>query len=99
MAEVSQDLEPTCAFCGGRQTQVRRLVIGFHVAICNECVDVAREILDDEQITPAGLPERLDRQWLESENRRLRRLLRTRGMDPDTPSDPEPPSEAQDPEP
>jgi hypothetical protein len=98
MAEVSQDLEPTCAFCGGRQTQVRRLVIGLHVAICNECVDVAREILD-EQITPAGLSERLDRQWLESENRRLRRLLRTRGVDPNTRSDQEPPSEAQGPEP
>jgi ClpX C4-type zinc finger len=55
MSEVSQDLEPTYAFCGGQQTRVRRLVVGLHVAICNDCFDVAREILDDQQPAPAEL--------------------------------------------
>jgi ATP-dependent protease Clp ATPase subunit len=85
MSEVSQNLEPTCAFCGGRQTAVRRLVIGLHVAICNDCVEVAREILaDDQEVTP--LQEQVDRQWLEMENRRLRDLLRQRGIDADPPA-------------
>jgi ATP-dependent protease Clp ATPase subunit len=84
MDEVEQDLEPTCAFCGGRQTRVRRLVIGLHVAICGDCVDVAREILDDEgELTVKD--ERPDREWLEAENRRLRELLRDRGIDPSVP--------------
>jgi ATP-dependent protease Clp ATPase subunit len=80
--EVSQDLEPTCAFCGGRETLVRRLVIGLHVAICKDCVDVAHEILEDQQGTACDQPTKLDRQWLETENRRLRELLRRSGIDP-----------------
>ena len=84
MDGVEQDLEPTCAFCGGRRTKVRRLVIGLHVAICGDCVDVAREILDDEEAL-AVQQERPDREWLEAENRRLRGLLRDRGIDPGVP--------------
>ena len=90
MRDVSKDLDPICAFCGGRETQVRRLVVGLHVAICAECVDVAREILDDSPGASPGQPDVLDRQWLESENRRLRDLLRHGGIDPNTPLSPTP---------
>ena len=83
MRDVSRDLEPICAFCGGRRTQVRRLALGLHVAICGDCIEVAREILDDSPDATAGQPGKLDREWLESENRRLRDLLLGKGVNPD----------------
>jgi len=90
MRDTSRDLEPVCAFCGGLRTQVRRLALGLHVAICGECVEVAREILDDSPDLSADRPEKLDREWLESENRRLRDLLRGTGVNPDAATPPEP---------
>jgi ClpX C4-type zinc finger len=35
-----------CSFCGKAQHQVKRLVAGPGVYICNECVDIANEIID-----------------------------------------------------
>ncbi len=37
-----------CAFCGKSQKQVRKLIGGAGVYICNECVDLCQEILDEE---------------------------------------------------
>jgi ATP-dependent Clp protease ATP-binding subunit ClpX len=39
----------TCSFCGKRQRQVNRLIAGPGVYICNECVDLCNEIMDQEQ--------------------------------------------------
>jgi ClpX C4-type zinc finger len=35
-----------CSFCGKTEGQVKKLVAGPGVYICNECVDVANEIID-----------------------------------------------------
>ena len=51
-----------CSFCGKRQNQVRRIIAGPGVYICNECVGLCREILDDgmyedtEEILPEVIP-------------------------------------------
>lgn len=37
-----------CAFCGKSQKQVRKLIGGSGVYICNECVELCQEILDEE---------------------------------------------------
>ncbi|MCE5195662.1 MAG: ATP-dependent Clp protease ATP-binding subunit ClpX [Negativicutes bacterium] len=37
-----------CSFCGKPQDQVRKLVAGNGVFICNECIDLCNEILEDE---------------------------------------------------
>ena len=37
-----------CSFCGKHQDQVRRLIAGPGVYICNECIDLCMSILDDE---------------------------------------------------
>src|SRR4030042_1843764 len=44
-----------CSFCGKSQEQVRRLIAGpGAVYICDECVQLCREILEDESVaTPA----------------------------------------------
>ena len=37
-----------CSFCGKPQRQVRKLIAGPGVYICDECVDLCNEIVDDE---------------------------------------------------
>jgi ATP-dependent Clp protease ATP-binding subunit ClpX len=37
----------TCSFCGKSQKQVKALVAGPGVYICNECIDLCAEILAD----------------------------------------------------
>src|SRR5688572_22454620 len=42
-----------CSFCGKSQDQVRRLIAGpGAVYICDECVDLCREIIDEESTPP-----------------------------------------------
>ncbi|MGY5339173.1 ATP-dependent Clp protease ATP-binding subunit ClpX [Levilactobacillus spicheri] len=38
----------TCSFCGKTQDQVRKIVAGPGVYICNECIDLCKEIIDEE---------------------------------------------------
>jgi ATP-dependent Clp protease ATP-binding subunit ClpX len=37
-----------CSFCGKTQKQVRKLIAGPGVYICDECIDLCNEIIDDE---------------------------------------------------
>ena len=39
-----------CSFCGKAQDQVRKLIAGPGVYICDECIDLCTEILDEELI-------------------------------------------------
>ena len=39
---------PRCSFCGKEQRMVSRLVAGPNVYICNECIALCNEILNDE---------------------------------------------------
>lgn len=41
-----------CSFCGKSQEQVRKLIAGPGVYICDECVELCNEILEEE-LTPA----------------------------------------------
>ena len=38
----------SCSFCGKTQEEVKRLIAGPGVYICNECVDLCNDILEDE---------------------------------------------------
>lgn len=44
-----------CSFCGKSQEQVRKLIAGPGVYICDECVDLCNEILDEE-LLDSGAP-------------------------------------------
>ena len=46
---AKQDDEKTlrCSFCGRRQDQVKRLVAGPGVYICDECIDLCYDIIYD----------------------------------------------------
>ena len=37
-----------CSFCGKNQRQVRKLIAGPGVYICDECIDLCNEIIDEE---------------------------------------------------
>jgi ATP-dependent Clp protease ATP-binding subunit ClpX len=37
-----------CSFCGKSQEQVRRLIAGPNVYICDECIELCQEIIDEE---------------------------------------------------
>lgn len=39
-----------CSFCGKPQEQVRRLIAGPNVYICNECIELCQEIIEEEFI-------------------------------------------------
>lgn len=39
-----------CSFCGKTQNQVKRLISGPNVCICNECVELCQEIMDNEKV-------------------------------------------------
>ena len=39
-----------CSFCGKSQEQVRKVIAGPGVFICDECVDLCQEILDEEPL-------------------------------------------------
>ena len=44
--EDDQDL--TCSFCGKNQDQVQKLIAGSGVYICNECIELCHEIIEEE---------------------------------------------------
>ena len=44
-----------CSFCGKSQRQVKKLIAGPGVYICDECIDLCNEIIDEELSTPAEL--------------------------------------------
>jgi ATP-dependent Clp protease ATP-binding subunit ClpX len=44
-----------CSFCGKSQRQVKKLIAGPGVYICDECIDLCNEIIDEELTAPASL--------------------------------------------
>jgi ATP-dependent Clp protease ATP-binding subunit ClpX len=51
-----------CSFCGKSQRQVKRLIAGPGVYICDECIDLCNEIIDEELTSPVTFdPDSLPR--------------------------------------
>ena len=50
------DAHLKCSFCGKSQDQVRKLIAGPGVYICDECIDLCNEILDEELVDSQGNP-------------------------------------------
>ncbi|MFT5563586.1 MAG: ATP-dependent Clp protease ATP-binding subunit ClpX [Myxococcota bacterium] len=45
-----------CSFCGKSQKQVKKLIAGPGVYICDECIDLCNEIIEEELAEPSELP-------------------------------------------
>ncbi len=56
MARASEGNEQLlCSFCGKSQRQVKKLIAGPGVYICDECIDLCNEIIDEELTAPTQL--------------------------------------------
>ncbi len=62
MAKYEEKKQLKCSFCGKTQEQVKRLIAGPGVYICDECIDLCSEIIADEfqetaDFDPKSLPK------------------------------------------
>jgi len=62
MVKIDEKKQLKCSFCGKTQDQVRRLIAGPGVYICDECIDLCSEIISDEfeediQVDVSSLPK------------------------------------------
>ncbi|MGL5245436.1 MAG: ATP-dependent Clp protease ATP-binding subunit ClpX, partial [Sarcina sp.] len=48
MAKYEDKKQLRCSFCGKNQEQVKRLIAGPGVYICDECIELCSEIIEDE---------------------------------------------------
>jgi len=65
MVKIDDKKQLKCSFCGKTQDQVRRLIAGPGVYICDECIELCSEIISDEfeediQVDVSTLPKPLD---------------------------------------
>ena len=52
--DEGHDGKPCCSFCGKREGQVKSLISGRGVFICDECVDFCKSMLDEEKESDAA---------------------------------------------
>lgn len=64
-----------CSFCGKSQEQVRRLIAGPGVNICNECIELCQSILDDEGAVTKRRTQRADGTITLPKPREMKELL------------------------
>jgi ATP-dependent Clp protease ATP-binding subunit ClpX len=48
MAKFGENEQLKCSFCGKSQRQVKKLIAGPGVYICDECIDLCNEIIEEE---------------------------------------------------
>ena len=48
MAKLDEKKQLKCSFCGKSQEQVKRLIAGPGVYICDECINLCSEIITDD---------------------------------------------------
>ena len=82
--EKNKDDFLKCSFCGKSQKQVKKLIAGPGVYVCNECIDLCNEIIDEEYsqeeeqevrhlLKPSEIKEILDQYVIEQE--RAKKIL------------------------
>ena len=48
MSSKEENSQLTCSFCGKSQDEVKKLIAGPTVYICDECIDLCNDIIDEE---------------------------------------------------
>ena len=56
MAKFGEGELLKCSFCGKTQKQVKKLIAGPGVYICDECIDLCNEIIEEELSDPTETP-------------------------------------------
>ena len=57
MSKYDENKQLKCSFCGKPQSQVKRLVAGSGVYICDECVTVCMDIINEDIIDGSSTPK------------------------------------------
>lgn len=56
MSKTTDKNELSCSFCGKTSSQVKKIIVGPDVAICNECIELCENLLEDSELpTPKEL--------------------------------------------
>jgi ATP-dependent Clp protease ATP-binding subunit ClpX len=54
-SRIDDKKQPRCSFCNKTQDQVRKLIAGPNAFICDECIDICMEIIEEErEVEPAN---------------------------------------------
>jgi ATP-dependent Clp protease ATP-binding subunit ClpX len=53
---MSEGLHKSCSFCGKKKEEVSKLIVSDQVAICNECVDLCRDLLKNDDVLDIKQP-------------------------------------------
>ncbi|MBQ0018575.1 MAG: ATP-dependent Clp protease ATP-binding subunit ClpX [Clostridiales bacterium] len=62
---MAKDNELVCSFCGKSRSEVRKIIVGPNIYICNECIELCQSILDEDEMPvrrrkSAALPKPMD---------------------------------------
>lgn len=49
MSKKNENHELVCSFCGKTSSQVKKIIVGPDVAICNECIELCESLLDEKE--------------------------------------------------
>ncbi len=61
MADRTEDMkEVRCSFCGKTQEEVRKIIAGLNGYICDECIELCMDIIEEEQETWTGNEEGIE---------------------------------------
>ena len=63
VATPEQSAKLVCSFCGKSQDEVRKLVAGPKVYICDECIDLCNDIIGEETGVGQAIFRRLRFRW------------------------------------
>jgi len=47
-----------CSFCNKSQNEVKKLIAGHNVYICNECIEICNEIINEEKVLDFGVSQK-----------------------------------------
>lgn len=51
---MKKETEKTCALCGKAKSEVKKLVVGLHGAVCNYCIDLCSDMMQVEGTSSAS---------------------------------------------
>ena len=58
MSKKNENHELVCSFCGKTSSQVKKIIVGPDVAICNECIELCESLLDEKKfVEPKHMEE------------------------------------------
>lgn len=58
MSKKNENNELVCSFCGKTSSQVKKIIVGPNVAICNECIELCESLLDEKEfVEPKHMEE------------------------------------------